>query len=267
MHTDYTKKWLKITFKRWAHLLWKDLISSMFLKIASFWLVTSGGASELSACFRWWEVKNSTSLTNSDSPFISSWISWLEAQINSLLWFFGWFALSRQTCFTYNNFLLYSPSDTSSTLVSGRSPASADSCNRNFNFFKKNITQCVQHAVASWKELSWDILWVFCPGRPVRPSLGGMVSFWWVWSELTTWAGEPSPKPQHTVPLLERWNLCSPRWGCNQLLLHRYQTSIKNIYICVCINNRIAGGLEAIPAVRGWETEYQSAPRLTHRDR
>lgn len=135
MHTDYTKKWLKITFKRWAHLLWKDLISSMFLKIASFWLVTSGGASELSACFRWWEVKNSTSLTNSDSPFISSWISWLEAQINSLLWFFGWFALSRQTCFTYNNFLLYSPSDTSSTLVSGRSPASADSCNRNFNFF------------------------------------------------------------------------------------------------------------------------------------
>lgn len=34
-----------------AHLLWKDLMSSMFLKMVSFWLLTSDGASGLSASF------------------------------------------------------------------------------------------------------------------------------------------------------------------------------------------------------------------------
>lgn len=83
--TCYYKDRCIPVMKVWAHLLWKDLISSMFLNMASLWLLTSGGASGLSACFRWWEVKKSTSLIKCDSVFIRSWISWLETKNNHVL--------------------------------------------------------------------------------------------------------------------------------------------------------------------------------------
>lgn len=88
----FENSWLKsLAIGRLAHLLWKDMISSTFLNMVSFWLLTSGGASGHSACFRWWEVKKSISLTNSDSAFIRSWISWLGTWNNSWLWCFLWF--------------------------------------------------------------------------------------------------------------------------------------------------------------------------------
>lgn len=172
----------KVTAGRsWVHLLWKLLMSSMFLKMVSFWLLTSDGASGLSACFMWWEMKKFISLTKSDSPLISSWISWLEnksqycnvsvVQVASncclckfsiiqvvlskavtgknnksnrplhqgnqnnhctnwkLPWIYVVVTDNYFLFLTYNSFLLYSPSETSSALVSGRSPASAESWN------------------------------------------------------------------------------------------------------------------------------------------
>ncbi len=50
------------------------------------------------------------------------------------------FAQRVYTCFTYSNFLLYSPSDTSSTFVSGRSPISAVSCKKtHFYYYFENV--------------------------------------------------------------------------------------------------------------------------------